>query len=295
MATLKDLLPNIPSHFRPRRPGVPSALLAFLLLTRPAFAAGQDAVPPDILEFSRKIPKIFEELGNVEAREEMVQQVYRSGRLFDMRTLVSDYQVAHLDTDPSALWEFRFVRMVDGRKVRDFDRRVSDFFLLRHASARDERIRVTRQASDHSLPHCYWHNLTLVLGAFGEGMVPNYEWTETSEGAKFRQVRGPGVPEDYFNSQSPRHYPAGKIVFTKPSGSLSEIQLEFPREDTLVRMSLRFSMSGVPGVRLLPREYEVLRIRRASGEVLSRTTLRYSDFRRFSVATDEKTGESVEK
>src|ERR1041385_346225 len=153
-----------------------AAVLAFA-----SFGSGNDAVPARMLEFSRKLPEVFEELGNLVAREEMVQQVYRSGRLFDIRTLVSDYQVAHLDTDPSALWEFRFVRMIDGRKVPDFDRKVSDFFLLRHADAREERIRVTRQALDRSLPHCYWHNLTLALGALGAGLLPNYDWTETSD------------------------------------------------------------------------------------------------------------------
>jgi hypothetical protein len=264
------------------------------LLATATLAGGNDAIPARVLEFSQKLPAIFDELGNLVAREDMVQQVYRSGRLFDLRTLVSDYQLAHLDADPSALWEFRFVRMVDGRNVPDFDRKVSDFFLLRHADAREERIRVTRQALDRSLPRCYWHNLTLVLGAFGEGLLPNYEWTESSDGAKFRQVRGPGVPEDYFNPKSPRHYPTGRLVLAGPGKTLSEIQLEFTTQEALVRMRLRFATLLPDGV-LVPGNYEVQRIRRANGEMLSRTTLQYSDFRRFSVATQEKTGESADQ
>jgi len=257
--------------------------------------AGTQTVPPGVLDFSRALPRLFDDLGNTVAREEMVQQLYRHGRLADRRVLVSDYQVAHLDADPSALWEFRFVRMVDGRKVRDFDRRVSDFFLLRNASAREERIRLTRLAFDQSLPFCYWHNLTLTLEAFAESLLSDYEWRATSEGAKFRQVRGLGLPEDFFDPRSARHYPSGEIRLAGERHQLSRLTLEFPFQGDLVRASLRFGPAEPASGAVVPREYEVIRFRRQSGEVVTRTTFRYSEFRRFSVETRENPGDSAEK
>ncbi len=257
--------------------------------------AGTQPVPPGVLDFSRALPRLFDDLGNTVAREEMVQQLYRRGRLADRRVLVSDYQVAHLDSDPSALWEFRFVRMVDGRKVRDFDRRISDFFLLRNASAREERIRLTRLAFDQSLPFCYWHNLTLALEAFGEGLLSDFDWRATSEGAKFRQVRGLGLPEDFFDPRSPRRYPSGEIRLAGERHEISRLTLEFPFQGDLVRATLRFAPVEAPSGAVLPREYEVIRFRRQSGEVVTRTTFRYSEFRRFSVETRENAGNSPEK
>jgi hypothetical protein len=224
----------------------------------------------------------------------MVQQVFSGGRPADRRTLVSDYQVAHLDTDPSALWEFRFVRMIDGRKVRDFDRRLSDFFLLRSANAREERIRLARLAFERSLPFCYWHNLTLALQAFGEAQLSDYEWRATARGAKFRQVRGLGVSEDFFDPRSRRHYPSGEIVLDAESHRISRLTLEFPFQGDLVQASLRFAPAPPRG-EVLPREYDVARFRRQSGEVVTRTTFRYSEYRRFSVETNEETEGSAGK
>ncbi len=184
--------------------------------------------------------------------------------------------------------------MVDGRKVRDFDRRISDFFLLRNASAREERIRLTRLAYDQSLPFCYWHNLTLTLEAFGEPMLSDYDWRATSGGAKFRQVRGLGVAEDFFDPRSPRHYPSGEIRLAGERHQLSRLTLEFPFQGDLVRATLRFAPAESPSG-VLPREYEVIRFRRQSGEVVTRTTFRYSDFRRFSVETRENTEDAAGK
>jgi hypothetical protein len=268
-----------------------------LLLALPAAgnASSRGTVPQKVLDFSRTLPAIFEELENVVAREEMVQQVFQRGRLFDRRTLVSEYQVAHLDSEPSALWEFRFVRTVDGRKVRDFDRRISDFFLLRHTSAREERIRLTRLAFDHSLPRCYWHNLTLTLDAFSEALLSNYEWSETTKGAKFRQVRGPGVPEDFFDSRSPRHYPSGELVLAGDGHALARLTLEFLSRNDLVRASLHFSPSTPTRAAIVPHDFEVVRLRRETGEVLTRTDFQYSDFRRFSVDTHENTEDPAER
>lgn len=297
MAIVRSVRPLIRGHFRPSAAGRAISLVVLLFFSFSAApgASKTDGVPREILEFSRALPEFFDDLGNVVAREEMVQQVYWRGRPSDRRMLVSDYQVAHLDSDPSALWEFRFVRMVDGRKVRDFDRRSSDFFLLRSANAREERIRLTHLAFDHSLPFCYWHNLTLALNAFNETLLSNYDWRGTAEGAKFRQVRGLGVAEDFFNPRSPRHYPSGEILLAGQRHQLARLTLEFPFQGDLVRASLRFSPVAPPGRSVLPREYEVIRFRRQSGEVVTRTTFRYSDFRRFSVETNEDTEDSVKK
>ena len=297
MAIPRSAFPLIDGHSRPSRArrAAPLAVFLMCLVAGARAAPGSDAVPPDILEFSRSLPALFDELGNTVAREEMVQQVYRRGRPADRRTLVSDYQVAHLDSDPSALWEFRFVRTIDGRRLRDFDRRISDFFLLRNASAREERIRLTHLAYDQSLPSCYWHNMTLTLDAFREGLLSDYDWRATSGGAKFRQVRGPGIAEDFFDPRSRRHFPSGEIVLAGSPRRLARLTLEFPYQGDLVLASLRFSPAPPPAAASLPREYEVVRFRRQTGEVQSRTTFRYSDFRRFSVETRESAGDSAGK
>lgn len=273
------------------RPYYLRALFLTLALATPGSAVAQKAVPEAVRSFARSVPNFFSRMDNLVAREEMTQTVLRRGRLIRHRVIVSDYQIAHLDLDPDTRWEFRFVREVDGSRLKDSDRRIEDFLLLRHPDAREERISIVKLAIEKSLPNCYWHNLTLLLGAFGESLLDNYEWTEKSEAVHFRQVRGPGIPEDFFRPDSPRHYPDGAFYFSGPERSLSRIDVGFQLAEYVIQMRLTFSEPAPPDSIALPKLYEVSRRRVASGELVSQTTFRYSDFRRFTVATEEKTGE----
>jgi hypothetical protein len=272
---------------RPRDAGAPAALLAVVAAGLAAPLPAADEVPAPVLAFAQRLPAIFEGLEGVVAREEMRQETMDplAARPLRRRLLVSDYQIAPLEEDPGSLWEFRFVREVDGKPVEGSERQLEDFLRLRHRDAREERTRIVELARARSLEGCYWHNLTLVIVAFSEPYLGNYRWRGSGERYDFEQVRGPGIPEDLFDPRSPRHYPTGSIAFAGPARELSRIDLRFPARDTYVEMRLSFSSSALAGVPL-PAEYVIERKRAGTTRTLMRTTLAYSNYRRFTVTSE---------
>jgi hypothetical protein len=247
--------------------------------------------PEEMRAFARNLPAYFSKLENIIARETITQTLFndRNGLLQRRRVLVSDYQIAHLGEDPAALWEFRFIRAVDGRTLPEVDRKINDFFRLRHPSAEEERRSIVNLAVGESLPGCYWHNLTLVLLAFGEGPIENFDWTRKGNRFLFRQVRGLGIPEDFFDPRSPRHYPSGAISLSPDGHSPARLELEFPTDVRRIRVRLEFSPPSAPEFIALPRVYVV---ESDHATVLgfnpdSATRFEYSDIRRFTVSTEE--------
>jgi hypothetical protein len=263
-----------------------------VVLAASASAAPPLAEPPGpVVAFSKTLPAYFAELDNYVASERTVQQVMREDTaiVFRSRVLESDYEVAHLGEDPSALWEFRFVRAADGKKV-DAERQMSDFFRLRQPSAAAERRSIVELARQKSLPGYYWHNLTLTLLAFDAETLGDFDWTARSGQFAFRQTRGPGIPEDLFDPASPRHYPEGMITFDPKGGWLSRLYLEWTGGERRARITMKFSPPAAPGRIALPLRYEAVHERRTSGAVVDRTTFDYSNFRRFTVTTDQVEG-----
>jgi hypothetical protein len=185
------------------------------------------------------------------------------------------------------LWEFRFVRSVDG-KTLDVERQMSDFFRLRHPSAKAERQGIVDLAREKSIPGHYWHNITLALVAFGPETLEDFDWERRSDRYLFRQARGPGMPEDLFDPASPRHYPTGTLTFDSKGGWLSRLYLEWPSGDTRARLTMTFSPPEKPGDIALPLRYEAVHERRTSTLVIDRTTFDYSHYRRFTVTTTHK-------
>ncbi len=177
-----------------------SALLALAAATSlAADTAAPPPVPDEIRAFARNLPDYFSKLEDIIATETITQTLLNdttgNATVQRRRVLVSDYQIAHLGENPAALWEFRFVRSVDGQKLPDVDRKIEDFFRLRHPSAAAERRSIVDLAVGQSLPGCYWHNLTLVLLAFGEGPVENFDWTAKRQPVSFpagARPRNPG-------------------------------------------------------------------------------------------------------
>ena len=249
------------------------------------------SVPAPLREFARQLPGYFAELENVIARETITQTILndQNGGIRRRRILVSDYQIAHLGEDPAALWEFRFVRSVDGRKLPDVDRKIEDFFRLRHPSAEAERRSIVNLAAAESLPGCYWHNLTLVLLAFGEDTVDNFDWTPKGGRYLFRQVRGLGIPEDLFDPHSPRHYPTGAIELFAGRSFPKRLDLEFRTDQRRIRMRFEFTLPPGTDLVALPLAYEVEadKVTELGFNPGTRTRFDYSDFRRFSVRTNE--------
>src|SRR4029077_8510776 len=129
------------------------------------------------------IPSYFASLEEYVATEKITQDVMRDSNqtVFRHQVLLSDFQIAHLGEDPEALWEFRFVRSVNG-KALDTDRQIEDFFRLRQPNAAAERRSIVALARDHSLPGCYWHNLSLTLLAFSPGIFDDFAWTPKGKG-----------------------------------------------------------------------------------------------------------------
>lgn len=250
-------------------------------------------VPDEVRSFSRHVPEYFSRLENVIATETITQTLLNdttgNATVQRRRVLVSDYQIAHLGENPAALWEFRFVRSVDGQNLPDVDRKIEDFFRLRHPSAAAERRSIVDLAVGQSLPGCYWHNLTLVLLAFGEGPVENFDWTRKGSQFLFRQVRGLGIPEDLFNPKSPRHYPSGALTIYPDGASPQRLDLEFRTDSNRVRMALEFSPPSGPGQVSLPRSYEIDsdRVTKMGFNPATRVRFDYSNIRQFSVSTEE--------
>lgn len=250
-------------------------------------------VPDEIRTFARQVPDYFAKLEDILATETITQTILNdltgNATVQRRRVLVSDYQIAHLGEIPAALWEFRFVRSVDGQKLPDVDRKIEDFFRLRHPSAEAERKSIVDLAVGQSLPGCYWHNITLVLLAFGEGPVENFDWTQRGGQYFFRQVRGLGIPEDLFNPKSPRHYPTGSLRLYPDGHSPAHLDLEFRTDFRRIRMSLDFSPPSGPEGISLPSVYEVDsdRVTKMGFNPESRVRFEYSNVRRFSVSTQE--------
>jgi hypothetical protein len=211
--------------------------------------------------------------------------------VFRHQILVSDFQIAHLGEDPDALWEFRFVRSVDG-KALDTDRQIQDFFRLRQPDAAAERRSVVALAREHSLPGCYWHNLTLTLLAFAPEILDDFAWTPKGKGFAFRQVRGLGIPEDLFDPSSPRHFPSGTLELAADGVSPAHLDIEWTSRESRLLVKMDFSPPAKPGEIALPRRYVAAHERLSSGKIVDRTTFEYSDFRRFTVTTGEETSSS---
>jgi hypothetical protein len=249
-------------------------------------ARADEAVPGPVRDFSREIPGIFSKLENVVARERMTQVIFdtTSDRIFRRRVIVSEYQIAHLEEDPEALWEFRFVSQVDGKAVPGASQKIEDFLRLRHRDAREERQRITILGQAVSLPGCYWHNLTLILRAYEGSNVENFSWKQSGGRWLFEQVRGLGIPQDFFDPGSPRHYPRGSLAFS--AGALSRLDLEWTANGLVTTISLEFSKPKAPDDIPLPKRYVAKRRTATSLLTAVQTTFEYGDYRRFEVRSE---------
>lgn len=271
------------------RPTVSPRFAIFAMMIGRAVAVGaraDEAVSGPVRDFSREIPGIFSKLENVVARERMTQVIFdsTSDRVFRRRVIVSEYQIAHLEEDPEALWEFRFVSQVDGKAVAGSSQKIQDFLRLRHRDAREERQRITNLGQAVSLPGCYWHNLTLILRAYEGSNVENFSWKQSGGRWLFEQVRGLGIPQDFFDPASPRHYPRGSLVFS--AGALSRLDLEWTANGLVTTISLEFSRPKAPDDIPLPKRYVAKRRTATSLLTAVQTTFEYGDYRRFEVRSE---------
>lgn len=262
-----------------------AALLAF-----PAARARAEAPPEPVRALSLEVPNILAEFENLVARERMTQVLFDAvaNRPSRRRVLVSDYQIAPLEEDPNVLWEFRFVREVDGKPVAGADQQMQDFLRLRHRDSREERLRITNLGLAKSLPGCYWHNLALILRAFEGPNVENFDWAARGENSwRFEQVRGLGIPQDLFDPRSARHYPHGSISFA--GGALSRLDLEWSADRFVTSVSLEFTPRQPPADLPRPLRFVAKRRLTSSQRALIQTTYDYDDYRRFSVQSESQT------
>lgn len=262
-----------------------SALPGLLLL----LGGTATSAPPAVVRWSASIPSFYTTLSNFVATETVHQEMFnrRNGSIARRRVLVTDYQVSHLIEDPTSLWEFRFVRSVDGKLRPGVDEEISRLAMLRHANATEERREIVGIFRRESLPGCAWHNLGLVLLAFRKDYLTYFDWRQKGDRFEFEQVRGPGIPEDFFDPKSPRHYPTGEL-WLAPDGSTSRFELRYSSQDYNVRMHFAFA-SPAAGLPSLPRNVVVLSYRPSptGGALESRVTSDYSDYREFQVTTEE--------
>jgi hypothetical protein len=274
-----------------RRTTVSARVVVFALaagLAVSAEARADEAVPGPVRDFSRQMPGIFSGLENVVARERMTQLIFdtTSDRVFRRRVIVSEYQIAHLEEDPEALWEFRFVSQVDGKAVPGASQKIEDFLRLRHRDAREERQRITNLGESVSLPGCYWHNLTLILRAFEGANIENFSWRGSGSRWLFEQVRGLGIPQDFFDPNSPRHYPRGSLVFS--GGALSLLDLEWTANGLVTTISLEFTKPQTRDDIPLPKRYVARRRSATSLRTEVQTTFEYGNYRRFQVKSESE-------
>jgi len=270
------------------RPRFLSLVAAAAIGAAPVGVLRASSPPTEIRTFSRTIPSYFERLEEFVATERIEQATMRqeNATVYRKQILLSDYQIAHLGEDPNALWEFRFIRSIDGKNL-DTDRQIQDFFRLRHPSAAAERRSIVQLAMDKSFPGCYWHNLTLSLLAFEPETLDDFDWERKGSRWLFKQARGPGIPEDLFDPTSPRDRPEGELT-VRPDGSPERLELEWTSRETRSRVTMTFSPPGADGI-ALPERYEAVHARLSTGTTRDRTVFTYSNFRRFTVSTDPAT------
>jgi len=263
-------------------------MISFLALV--LFAAPPSPPPDGVLAVSRQVGRIASGLQDYVATERMTQKVMdsRADRVMRKQVLVSDYQIAPLEEDANALWEFRFVREIDGKPVPGADRQIEDFARLRHKDAKEERLAITKLGMSRSLPGCYWHNLTLMLLAFSGGNVENFDWKGDGDRWTFQQVRGLGIPENLFDPKSFRHYPKGSLTIA--NGALSRLEIEWPAADLITTVTLEFTPPAESGAIPLPSRYVAKkRISGPTQKTVVETDFEYNGYRRFSVTTEHST------
>lgn len=265
-----------------------SRLFATLTLAAGTTIAGAPARLPERVEaFARELPRIVAGMEELVATERMTQMVMdsRSDRVMRRQVLVSDYQIAPLEEDPSVLWEFRFVKEMNGKPVPGADHQIEDFLRLRHTDAREERLKLAQLGFSRSLPGTYWHNLTLLLLAFAGENAANFDWKGDGDRFTFEQVRGPGIPESLFDPKSPRHYPKGSL--TLAGGTLSRLEIEWASGPLLTNVSLEFSPPPEPGDIPRPARYVARkRYAGASPKTLVETIFEYRDYKRFRATAE---------
>lgn len=245
--------------------------------------------PPDpVVVFSRGLPRFFEQLGGLVASERMTQTLIseRDATIARKRLIESDFEVSHLAEDPTMLWEFRFVKTVDG-KPSGAERAIEDFFRLRQPDAAAERGQIVALAMGKSLPGCYWHNLTLMLLAFGEANLGNFEWKPFAGGWAFRQVRGAGISENLYDPSAARHYPDGLLKLSPDGTWARSLEMTFVTGPRVAHVVLTFSPPAAPGEPALPLRYQAAHENLLTRFAVDRAVFEYSNFRKFTVSTQE--------
>ena len=245
--------------------------------------------PPDpVVAFSRGLPRFFEQLGGLVASERMTQTLIseRDATIARKRVIESDFEISHLAEDPAMLWEFRFVKTVDG-KPAGAERAIEDFFRLRQPDAAAERGRIVALAMGKSLPGCYWHNLTVMLLAFEEANLGNFEWKPFAGGWAFRQVSGAGISENLYDPSAARHYPEGLLELSPDGTWARRLDMTFVTGPRIAHVVLTFSPPAAAGEPALPLRYQAAHENLKTRFAVDRAVFDYSNFRKFTVSTQE--------
>lgn len=151
---------------------------------------GQESAPPSsdaaapaelISRAAARRREYMERFKDLTAEETQRVEEFGDGGLKRRREVVSDLIVYQSQLDASSMFEYRNVRVVDGKEVAKRDRRVEQLFgrLAKSDSMKKELERISRESKRYDLNYSVY-GLTLDQGwPLGERLSPSFRFTVT--------------------------------------------------------------------------------------------------------------------
>lgn len=151
---------------------------------------GQESAPPSsdaaapaelINRAAARRREYMERFKDLTAEETQRVEEFGDGGLKRRREVVSDLIVYQSQLDASSMFEYRNVRVVDGKEVAKRDRRVEQLFgrLAKSDSMKKELERISRESKRYDLNYSVY-GLTLDQGwPLGERLSPSFRFTVT--------------------------------------------------------------------------------------------------------------------
>jgi len=149
-------------------PAVGMVLAIGLAVVRPSLSGGQSAGTEEVLERTTQyVEEFVERFANVVAEERYVQTTNPSnpGPGPRRRELVSDFLLVRAQGTRD-WYQFRDVREVDGKAVRDRDDRLTTLFLQPWETAFQQAVRIADEGARYNLVNVGTVNFPLIALAF---------------------------------------------------------------------------------------------------------------------------------
>jgi len=254
--------------------------LAALVLVWPGAAQSQAKLPPIVQRASAYVDDFVQRFSNVVAEEKYMQETISPHR---RRELLSDFLLV---TPPgsSDWYQFRDVREVDGKAVRDRDARLMKLFLESPRNVLERAREITQQGAQYGLVSLGEMDMPLLgIGFLQSTYAPRFAYTV----GRVDKDRGPAVrivrfeewqhPTILRGEQANRDFVSrGRFYIDEPTGRVLRTEVDLSNRTLPLQIVTTFTFDDSLQV-IVPVE-----MRSPLGVAT------YGRFRRFGVQTEEK-------